>query len=261
VFNDFETPTTWVRGDQPHGTFDRSSAQAHSGDYSGRLAYNFPTSSNDFVVFMWRQALDEQPNQIRAWVYGDGAGHYLNIWIRDNAGQTWQFTFGQVNHRGWGQMNAYLDPGQPWPTGHISGPDNGVVDYPISFQGLVFDDVPDSYGGSGTIYVDDLESVQGGGPATPTPTSPPPPTVSPTRFTSPSVDFRADRTELDIWECTTLRWDVENVREVYLDGRGVVGHGTREVCPLETTTYTLRVVFYDGSTEEQSLTIKLDDDD
>jgi hypothetical protein len=259
VFNDFETSTTWTRGDQPHGTFERTDALAHSGSFSGRLNYNFPTGGNDFVVFTWHRALDGQPNQIRTWVYGDGAGHYLNAWVKDNAGQTWQFTFGQVDHTGWEQMTAYLDPGQPWPVGHITGPDNGVVDYPIRFQALVFDDVPDAYSGSGTIYVDDLESAQESRPASPTPTSPPP-TASPTPPTSPSIDFRADKTDLDVWECTILRWDVENVRAVYLDGRGVVGHGTREVCPNDTTTYTLRVVFNDGSTEDQTLTITLPDD-
>jgi hypothetical protein len=259
VFNDFETSTTWIRGDQPHGTFERTDALAHSGSYSGRLNYNFPTGGNDFVVFTWRRALDGQPNQLRAWVHGDGAGHYLNAWVKDNAGQTWQFTFGQVDHTGWEQMTALLDPGQPWPVGHITGPDNGLVDYPISFQALVLDDVPDAYSGSGTIYVDDLESAQGSAPAPPTPTSPPP-TASPTASTSPSIDFRADKTDLEVWECTTLRWDVENVRAVYLDDRGVVGHGTREVCPNDTTTYTLRVVFHDGSTEDQTLTITLPDD-
>jgi hypothetical protein len=228
VFNDFETSTTWIRGDQPHGTFERTDSLA----------------------------LDGQPNQIRAWVYGDGAGHYLNAWVKDNAGQTWQFTFGQIDHTGWEQMTAYLDPGQPWPVGHITGPDNGLVDYPISFQALVFDDVPDAYSGSGTIFVDDLESAQASAPTPPTPTLVPP-TPSATPSGTPSIDFRADKTDLEIWECTTLRWDVENVRAVYLDDRGVVGHGTREVCPNDTTTYTLRVVFYDGSTEDQSLTITL----
>jgi hypothetical protein len=258
VFNDFETPTTWTRGDQPNGTFARSNAEAHGGDYSGRLNYNFPTSANDFVVFKWSQTLEGQPNQIKAWVLGDGVGHYLNAWVRDSAGQTWQFTFGQVNHTGWGQMTAYLDPGQPWPVSHIAGPDNGIVDYPISFHALVFDDVPDAYSGSGTIFLDDLESAQPSAPAPATPTSVPP-TASPTP-SGPSVDFRADRTDLDEWECTTLRWDVENVRAVYLDGRGVTGHGTREVCPEETSTYTLRVVLTDGSIQDQTLTITVADD-
>ncbi len=57
----------------------------------------------------------------------------------------------------------------------------------------------------------------------------------------PSIDFRADSTSLSYsGECTTLRWDVENVRSLFLDGQGVVGHDSRQVCPVSTTTYTLR---------------------
>jgi hypothetical protein len=263
LFNDFETPTSWNRGDQANGTFERSDAQAHSGGYSGHLSYNFPSSGNDFVVFMWSQALDGQPDQIRAWVYGDGSGHFLNAWVKDNAGQTWQFTFGQAEHTGWEQMTAYIDPDQPWPTGHISGPDNGVVDYPISFQALVFDDVPDAYGGNGDIYVDDLESIYAGSPAPATPTSTPgaePLNETPTPSAPSSIDFRADRTTLDADECTTLRWDVENVREVYLDDDGVAGHGTRGVCPPATTTYTLHVILTDGSSTDRELTITVTED-
>jgi hypothetical protein len=57
----------------------------------------------------------------------------------------------------------------------------------------------------------------------------------------PSIDFRADKTSLSYpGECTTLRWDVENVRDLFLDGLGVVGHDSRQVCPVSLTTYTLR---------------------
>jgi pSer/pThr/pTyr-binding forkhead associated (FHA) protein len=254
VFNDFEVPTTWRRGDQPNGTFEQSSAEAHSGSYAGRLDYNFPSGGNDFVVFLWSQALDGDPNQINLWVRGDGSGHLLNVWIKDSAGETWQFPFGPVRHTGWRQMSAYLDTNQPWPTGHIAGPDNGVVDYPVSFQALVLDDAPDSYRGSGTIYVDDLESVRGSGLPLPTPTVTASPTVPPV---ATSIDFRADRTTLNVGQCTTLRWDVEHVREVYLDGEGVAGHATRQVCPSTTRTYVLHVVLPDGAATDRELTISV----
>jgi hypothetical protein len=252
VFYDFETPRNWRRGDQPNGTLELSDAQTHSGSRAGRLNYNFPGGGNDFVVFLWQQALDGNPNRLNVWVHGDGTGHYLNAWIKDNGGQTWQFSFGQVKHTGWRQMSAYLDVDQPWPAGHIAGPDNGAVDYPISFYGLVLDDAPDAFSGSGTVYVDDLESVLGSGRPAATPTAtPPPPTTRP----GASIDFRADRTTLRPDECTTLRWDVENVREVYLDGDGVAGHDSRRVCPSANRTYTLRVVLTDGTTTERTVTI------
>jgi hypothetical protein len=101
-------------------------------------------------------------------VYGDGSGHFLNVWIKDANNQTWAMSFGQVKHNGWQEMTAYIDPSQPWPSGHISGPDNGVIDYPISFQALVLDDGSDNYTGSGTIYIDDLNSQETTIPSQPT---------------------------------------------------------------------------------------------
>jgi hypothetical protein len=52
-----------------------------------------------------------------------------------------------------------------------------------------------------------------------------------------------------------LRWSVENVREVYLDGGGVVGQGKRKVCPAATTTYELKVIHLDGAIELSYITI------
>jgi hypothetical protein len=244
---DFEIPITWKRGDQPNGTFERSTGQVHQGNYAGRLNYQFPSENNDFVVFMPipEPALSNQSNQITAWVYGDGSGHFLNVWIRDGQGERWQFSFGRINHTAWEQMTAYLDPSQAWPTAHIDGPANGVIDYPIRFAGIVVDDVPDSYVGNSTIYIDDLASGRGTLP----PTAPPKPTAT--------IDFRADRTILDAGECTWLRWDVENVSAVYMNDVGVIGHDRREVCPSATTTYRLHVVLGDGSSIDKTVTISV----
>ncbi len=69
--------------------------------------------------------LGGQPNQVSAWVYGDGSKHYLNAWVKDAKGETWQFTFGQVKHSGWQQMVAWLDAGaggrRGTSTGHRMG--------------------------------------------------------------------------------------------------------------------------------------------
>lgn len=263
---DFEIFGTWKRGDEPYGTFTQSSEQAHSGYYSSKLAYNFPTTGNDYVVFLNRIPVGGYPNQISIWVYGDGSGHYLNVWVRDSQGETWQATFGQIKHWGWGEMFARLDNLTTWPAGHISGPANGALDYPIDFQAIILDDAPDTYVGSGTIYIDDLRAEIAAAlpPPTPTPTWPPtapPPTAPPPPAGTPTIDFRADKTDILSGECTTLRWDVENVREVYLrwpgHEEGVVGHGSKEVCPTSNTTYTLHVIKPDGSSEDRQITIKV----
>ena len=53
-----------------------------------------------------------------------------------------------------------------------------------------------------------------------------------------------------------LRWDVEHVKQVYLDGQGVVGHSARKVCPPKGRTYVLHVVYHGGTTERR-VTIKV----
>jgi hypothetical protein len=245
LITDFETFGTWKRGDQPNGTFSQSAEQVHGGAYAGKLAYDFPSSGSDFVVFLQTHKLGGEPNQISAWVYGDGSKHYLNVWIKDAKGETWQFSLGQVKHTGWQQMTAWLDPTAPWPTAHIDGPSNNAVDYPIDFRGLALDDVPDSFVGKGTLYIDDLRCDKANQP-------------QPTATTQPdavSIRFWADRESLSKGQCTKLHWDVQNVREVYLDGQGVVGQGEREVCPTATTTYELRVILKNGSTERRTITL------
>ena len=129
--------------------------------HSAVLAYDFATADNDFVVFFQEHAIDGQPNLLRLWVYGDGSGHYLNAWIQDDAGQTWQVPFGRVTHQGWQQMEGRIETGQAWPWTHISGPQNDTVEYPISFRGFVLDDRPDDYTGQGRIYLDDLTVATG----------------------------------------------------------------------------------------------------
>jgi hypothetical protein len=81
-----------------------------------------------------------------------------------------------------------------------------------------------------------------GTPPTPTPTATP---------TSPAtrVLFEPQRAEITAGQCVTLRWQVDNARAVYLDGKGVAGYATREVCPRQTTTYRLTVDGYQGELE------------
>jgi hypothetical protein len=173
IFQDFETQSAWKLGDQAYGELTRSSKQVFSGKGSGQLSYNFPTSDNDYVVFRQSRPLAGRPTAISAMVFGDGAGHFLNLWIKDANGQSWSMSCGQVKHTGWQEMIAFLDPDQPWPSGHISGPDNGIIDYPISFEAIVLDDSSDSYSGRGVIYLDDLISQEDATPPTPQPATAP----------------------------------------------------------------------------------------
>jgi hypothetical protein len=80
--------------------------------------------------------------------------------------------------------------------------------------------------------------------STPKPTHTPPPTATPAK---PIISFSAtpDRLEKP-GDCVTLRWQVERASEVYLvhpngNQEGVIGQDERQVCPLETSVYALKV--------------------
>ncbi len=118
---------------------------------------------------------------------------------------------------------------------------------------------------AGLVTVNGLENVPvlppPGGNATPVPTAVP---TATSEALAPIVAFSADQTVIDAGTCTTIRWQVQNVSEVYVYPAGddwadfpVTGEGSQEVCPEETTTYELRVVLPDGSVDTRQLTIQV----
>jgi len=83
----------------------------------------------------------------------------------------------------------------------------------------------------------------------------PPPANKPPSPTPSVADFRADQTNVQPGQCTSIRWEVENVRSVFLDQEPTTEQNTRLVCPAETTTYTLLVVHPDGDQQTYQVTI------
>jgi hypothetical protein len=83
--------------------------------------------------------------------------------------------------------------------------------------------------------------------ATPTPAA----TATPTVF----ISFWSNKAEITVGQCATVGWDVEGIKEVYFEDKGVVGHSSREVCPTVTTTYHLRVILVDLSVVDRYVTI------
>jgi hypothetical protein len=171
----------WRRGDQPYGEFVRSTEQVRAGAFSGRLGYGFPAVSDNFVVFLAQPSipLSGKPAGIVAWVYGNSSQHFFDVWVQDAANEIRAYTFGRITHQGWQQMIAWFDEQRGWPNGHISGPDNGVLDYPVKFYAFVLDGVPDGQASSGVIYLDEVFITQQPIPQpSPTPPPPPPPTAT-----------------------------------------------------------------------------------
>jgi heat shock protein HslJ len=92
--------------------------------------------------------------------------------------------------------------------------------------------------------------------ATPTPV--PPPTSTP----APEISFTADRTTIAQGECATLSWTVQNVQAVWVYPLGQpfnqvprTGQGSERVCPTSTTTYELRALLQEGTTQFRQITI------
>lgn len=156
----FEVFGTWRRGDQPNGELTQTTAQVKAGTYAAQLDYSFPASGDDYVVFNQTRALGATPNHFAIWVYGDGSGHFLNLWVEDAQGEVWSVAMGTVGSAGWRQLTGQLAPGLAWPSGHISGPDNGRVDYPVAFAAIVLDR-PATGPLQGRIYLDELTAWTG----------------------------------------------------------------------------------------------------
>jgi eukaryotic-like serine/threonine-protein kinase len=156
----FETWGTWRRGDQPYGELVQVQDPVRGGSHAAKLTYDFPASGEDYVVFLQRRAISGEPNRFSAWVYGDGSGHFLNLWIQDAQDEVWSVSLGMVGSAGWQQMTGSLAPGLAWPNGRISGPDNGTVDYPVRFYALILDR-PGAGALKGEIVLDEIEAWQG----------------------------------------------------------------------------------------------------
>src|SRR5262249_50641474 len=104
----------------------------------------------------------------------------------------------------------------------------------------------------------------------PTVTAPPPP-PRPTRTPTPkpapppaSVGcviqrFGFSKPALCYEQCVTLFWDVEGVNTVTLNGQGVVGHGSMQVC--QPSTFTLVLNCQDGTTKSASAGIQFNPND
>jgi LysM repeat protein len=75
--------------------------------------------------------------------------------------------------------------------------------------------------------------------------------------TPTTVSFRADQATLDEGECTTIRWDVDNVTSVQFEEQMTTSHGSEEVCPTVTRSYRLVVVYPDERVVPYTLQIEV----
>src|SRR5262249_37036642 len=93
----------------------------------------------------------------------------------------------------------------------------------------------------------------------PTPTFTPTPTPTatpvPQQLDMIGPNLRADAMIVKPLDCTTIRWDLENIKAVYFENQPTTGHNSQQVCPRLTTTYSLLVDKLDGSSQTFTITI------
>ncbi len=174
LLTDFETWGVWRRGDEAWGTFTQSDLLAHGGQYAGKFDFDFPANeARNYLIYRQLLPISGEPVALTIWVYGDGSGNFLNAWVRDANDQSWQFTFGRINHSGWRQMRADLDLGLGWPNQAIGVPSTDDIVFPIQFEALVLDGADEDKAYKGSVLVDDLFSTMTSAPR-PTPRTPEP---------------------------------------------------------------------------------------
>jgi hypothetical protein len=159
---DFERFGAWRRGDQPNGTFSATHSGPHGGTQAARLSYSFPSAENDYVVFRRDRPapIPGSPYALGIWVYGDGSGHVLKLWLRDAQGEVLQYALGAVGPAGWRLLQAPIG-GQVAEWNRITTGGNGRLDFPARVDAIVLDDGYDAYAGKGAILLDDLTAISG----------------------------------------------------------------------------------------------------
>jgi hypothetical protein len=269
----FEQWTAWRRGDQPHGELTQTEERVRSGLYAAKLDYDFPATDEDYVIFIHPLSLAGQPNTVGAWVYGDGSGHLLNVWVQDAQDEIWSVHLGRVGGSGWRQTGGTLAPGLSWPAGHVSGPENGAIDYPIRFYALVLDR-PGSGPRSGQIYIDDVSvwrstasatATPAAGEPTPTATAEEPTPTAAAREPTPTATVGTpvstgplnfpEPTQLDAWRPTEGGYEVTII--LYISGGAppfTIYHDV-DVFTTEERAYHL-VFITDGCTIIHAITVE-----
>jgi len=81
-------------------------------------------------------------------------------------------------------------------------------------------------------------------------------TVTPDVAAGATIGFRADDYTILEGNCTVLRWDFTNIAAIYIDDDPITTNFL-QVCPDETTVYSLRVLGLDDSEIIRELTISV----
>jgi MYXO-CTERM domain-containing protein len=159
-----DAPTTYgsVWADDPAivASFTYSSAEAASGAWSGRLAYDFSAAAG-YVLYSTPApaATADAPLGLRLAVRGDGSGHQLAVRLYDATDERFVADVGPVDWTGWRTVEVADLPA--W--SHYLGNDDGVFDLPVARASV---QLTHTAGGpaAGALFVDDITVLDATGP-------------------------------------------------------------------------------------------------
>jgi|GEM_PF-1093975 len=131
-----------------------SAGSAYRGNHAFQFYYKFNTGGNDFLYFKKRIPISGNPKGMGLWVSGPNARNIWALRFTDATGEMFQGNIGYSSPSGWHYF--HWDFANMNMTSHWGGNNDGVINYPITFEGVVYDDEPDSSTGSGTAFFDDV---------------------------------------------------------------------------------------------------------
>src|SRR5579871_1403177 len=81
-------------------------------------------------------------------------------------------------------------------------------------------------------------------------------TVQATGVGSATIQFSGDHRMVAVpGMCMVVRWQVDQIQAVYVNGMPSIGQGSQQVCVTDTQMPSLRIVFKDGTTATYLLAI------
>lgn len=128
-----------------------SQEQAHEGEWSNKLHYDFSAESG-YITFRTKSMVeykDEVPTRVSVWVYGNNSGNRIRLRIVDATGENYVSPYTVLDFSGWKEI-SHEGPSS-WT--HWSGNNDGVIDLPLNYLALELD----HEGGDliGDLYADD----------------------------------------------------------------------------------------------------------
>ncbi|MCM3004595.1 S-layer homology domain-containing protein [Priestia koreensis] len=156
VLDTFESVAGWTtQNTRAASTLSLSTSPSPNmeGKSSAHLHYDFDATQNgtaaSYLVPAAPLKIEQAPQQLGMWVYGDGNKHWLRGSLSDGSGQSYTVNFteaGGLDWKGWKYVKASV------PTS-ITGP--------VQLQQLYVTEPESSKQGSGDLYFDKLKAIYG----------------------------------------------------------------------------------------------------